>query len=204
MTTVVGIQGNGFAVLGADSRISSIGSDGFVYQVHTAKPGYSKIAKNGPYLIGTAGDVRAINLLTHVFAPPKPTSRTNLDKFMTSRFIPELRDCFEKAGYSLRDKEAEHVAQHSSTILVAIHGSIYLIDGDYSWISEGTGIYAIGTGSQYAIGAMTALIEKPASKKQAVLVAKRSLEIATQFDPHTGPPFNIEVQQFPTKSSEKI
>jgi len=200
MTTVVGIQGKNFAVLCADSRISSISDDGYVYQVHTAKKGYSKVVENGPYLIGTAGDVRAINILQHLFEAPKPTARTaDLDKFMTTRFIPELRDCFEKQGYATRERDAEHIAQHSSTILVAIQGSIYLIDGDYSWISEGTGIYAIGSGSDYAMGALTALTGEPKkphlTEATAKQLAHRAVEIAGIFDPHTGPPITVHTQK---------
>lgn len=202
MTTVVGIQGKGFAVLCADSRISSFGEDGYAYQVHTAKQGLSKVAQNGPYLIGTAGDVRAINLLTHVFEPPKPPARVNLDKFMTSRFIPDLRDCFEKAGYALTEKESEYVAQHSSTLLVAIHGSIYLIDGDYSWIGEGGGLYAIGSGSQYAMGSL-ASVKKPTTQREAVAVGRKAVSIASMFDPHTGGAITTHVQAFPTKTPEK-
>ena len=70
MTTVIGIQGEGFAVLAADTRITSFADDGPAYQMATLGSGVSKIATNGKYLIGTAGDLRAINLLTHAFSPP--------------------------------------------------------------------------------------------------------------------------------------
>jgi len=201
MTTVVGIQGKNYAVLCADSRISSISDEGYVYQVHTAKPGLTKIAQNGPFLIGTAGDMRAINILTHVFEPPKPHARTlDMDKFMTARFIPALRECFEKQGYATREREQEKVAQHSSTLLVAVQGSIYLIDGDYSWISEGTGIYAIGSGSEYAMGALAALnVRKNPPVKEAERIAHRAVEIASHFDPHTGGPITLITQQPPQK-----
>jgi hypothetical protein len=53
-----------------------------------------KVFKNGNYIIAVAGDVRAINILAHVFKPPVCTATTlglKLDKFITAVFIPELK-----------------------------------------------------------------------------------------------------------------
>ena len=74
MTTIVGVQGDGFAVVCSDSRISSIDDSGLAYQVTTLGTGTSKVAQNGKYLLGAAGDVRAINILHHAFTPPAPTA----------------------------------------------------------------------------------------------------------------------------------
>ena len=73
MTTIVAIQGAGYAVIGTDSRISSFDESGMAYQITTLGTGTSKIASNGRYLLGAAGDVRAINILHHAFSPPAPT-----------------------------------------------------------------------------------------------------------------------------------
>jgi len=70
MTTIVGLQGDGYCLIAGDTRIASIDGDGVAYQINTLKAETSKIAVNGKYLIGTAGDLRAINLLTHTLAPP--------------------------------------------------------------------------------------------------------------------------------------
>ena len=89
MTTIVGIQGDGFALLATDSRISSFDEKGDVYQYTTLGAGSSKLATNGKYLVGAAGDVRAINLLHHAFHPPvcAPSLRgKRLDTFIVTAF----------------------------------------------------------------------------------------------------------------------
>ena len=200
MTTIVAIQGSNYAAIGTDSRISSFDEGGMAYQITTLGAGSSKIAFNGKYILGAAGDVRAINILHHSFTPPVPSPATKgkkLDAFITNKFIPALRECFELQGYAMPERDSsEHLAEHGSTILVAIHGTIYVIEGDYSWTSDSTGIYALGTGAPYALGALAVLaknnsITQPVAKK-AIL---QSLQVASKFDPYTGPPFSTMVQE---------
>jgi ATP-dependent protease HslVU (ClpYQ) peptidase subunit len=204
MTTIVAYQGENYAAVGVDSRISSMDEGGFASQIMTLASGSSKVASNGKYLLGAAGDVRAINILHHAFTPPMPTvgmKGKKLDQFMTIKFIPALRECFEKQGYatSPESESAVHMAQHESTILVVVNANIYVVDGDYSWASDATGIYALGTGSAYALGAMHSMIGKD-NKSLTPLQAKRyitkSLNIAAKFDPYTGSPFQTYVQEF--------
>jgi len=200
MTTILGIQGETFALICVDSRISSFDSSGSAYQVNTLREGSSKVAVNGKYLLGAAGDVRAINILHHVFQPPIPAVNLKgkkLDQFFTAKFIPSLRQCFENEGYAIPDKEdKEHMAEQASQILVVIHGSIYVVDGDYSWTSDSSGVYALGTGSSYALGALQALHSSTiTTPQQAKKIALKAMAIAAKYDPYTGAPFHTFVQE---------
>jgi len=204
MTTIVAIQGDGFAVVGYDSRISSMDDSGYTSQIFTLGESCSKVAVNGKYILGAAGDVRAINILHHVFNPPPPTvgmKGSKLDKFFTNNFIPALRDCFEKQGYAVPDTDDKmHIAEQGSTIMVVVNGTIYVVDSDYSWASDVSGIYALGTGSPFALGALH--MNKSLSTKKSLTVhtaktlALKSLSVASKFDPHTGAPFKTVVQDF--------
>lgn len=200
MTTIVALQGDGFAVVAHDSRVSDLDSSGHIAQVITVRQNASKVAKNGKYLLGAAGDMRAINILHHVFAPPTPPSTATgvkLDKFFTSKFIPDLRECFEAQGYAAPERDSsDHLAEHSSLILVVIHGVIYVVDGTYSWASDINGMYAIGTGSPYALGALKALMPKnKLSPTQAKRMALKALNVSAHYDPHTGGPFIAHIQE---------
>lgn len=200
MTTILAVQGESFAVIGTDSRISSLDESGNAFQVTTLSTGSAKVGENGHYLIGVAGDVRAINIVQHAFTPPNPPLKTlgrALDAFMTKSFVPALRNTFEQQGYAVPEREtSQHIAEQGSQILVAIHGSIYVIESDYGWTSDRTGIYAIGTGSSYALGALSVLMGK---RQYTVAQAKnnivKALTIASRFDPHTGEPFQTFVQE---------
>jgi ATP-dependent protease HslVU (ClpYQ) peptidase subunit len=204
VTTIVGVQGDGFSVVCTDSRISSFDDSGMAYQITTLGNGSSKLATNGKYILGAAGDVRAINILHHAFTPPPPPNNAQgkkLDQFITRQFIPALRACFEEQGYAKPERDSsDHAAEQGSTIIVVVHGTIYIIEGDYSWTSDTSGIYAIGTGASYALGALQALVSnKKLTVQQAKIAINKALTISSRFDPYTGSPFQTYVQERESK-----
>lgn len=201
MTTILAIQGKGFATVSVDSRISTMDDGGFASQITTLGEGSSKVGRVGKYLLGAAGDMRAINILHHVFQPPALTpglTGKKLDQFITLKFVPALRECFEKQGYASPENDSStHIAQHGSTILAVVNGCIYVIDGDYSWTSDYNGIYALGTGSSYVLGAATALLanKKNLTPAQIKTISLKAMRIASNFDPYTGSPFYTHIQE---------
>lgn len=194
MTTIIGIQGDDWAVLATDSRIASFDSEGTAYQSSTLGEGMSKITTNGRYLLGAAGDVRAINLIQHAFTPPAPGSNLRgkkLDAFITTRFVPALRACFDEHGYSAPDNDRKtHQAEFNSTVILVVNATVYVLDSDYSWASDQNGIYAVGTGSAYALGAIHAYRnQKPiATIQSAKTLATKALQVTARLDPYTGLP----------------
>lgn len=210
MTTIVGIQGDSFALICADSRSAEIDDSGYATQVVTMRDGTGKVVINGRYIIGAAGDIRAINILHHAFQPPATPPNLKgrkLDQFVTVKFIPALRECFEQHGYSMAEHHdrKEHVAEMDSSVIMAVNNCIYTIEGDYSWHSDVTGVYAIGTGAQYAMGALHALLGhgRP-SIQSARKHALKSLAAAARFDPYTGSPYQTFVQDGKKNLENKI
>ena len=196
MTTVLAVQGDGWAVVGFDSLVSDDNGRTFVLG-----QGSSKVAKNGPYLLGAAGDVRAINILAHAFTPPKPGNivGARLDRFITSKFVPELRSCFEDHGYASR--ELKERATHGSVVLAAINGVIYEIDEDYSWVRDASGIYAAGTGGDFAMGALYAMLGEQTASNVAIdkvkKMIKEAISIAIRLDASSGGTVHLMNQTSP-------
>ena len=195
MTTIIAVQGDGWCVIGWDSRISNVDDEGRS-ETHVLSDSQKKVVQNGPWLLGAAGDLRAINVLSHNFVPPVPRptlSGSALDKFVSTDFVPALREVLEKSGYAPIQKEYPGKAEFESELIVAINGKAYSVDGDYSWITEASGLYAIGSGSAYAMGALSAT-----GWGRSVLTARNSvlkaLSVASKFDPSTGAPFHVAVQ----------
>ena len=209
MTTIIGIQGDSYAVICADSRVTEVDYDGTATQSISLKEIGFKIAQNGRYLMGVAGDVRAINILTHAFNPPTPPTilrGRKLDHFITTKFIPSLRLCFDLEGYSNPHTESSvHQAEQSSIIMVAINGTIYVIDGDYAWLSDAFGVYAIGSGAQFALGSLATAM--PSGGKVGLRTAKQSalkaIAVAGRYDPGTAAPYQVLVQDAPERPSKK-
>ena len=202
MTTIIGIQGKDFSVIGADSKISTFDDQGFITSQTTLPRHTSKITSKNGYLLGAAGDVRAINLLHHVYEPPTAryaTTREKLDQHIVKRVIPTLRQCFDEQGFSPPEKgDREHKAEHSSTVIVGLKGRIYVIESDYSWTEDGEGVYVIGTGTQFARAAVHVLMDgldlMKLNQKKVVQVVEKALEVACIYDPYSGGPFHIYTQ----------
>lgn len=188
MTTVAAVQGENWAVIGYDSRVTEDGQ-----KIFSLPKDNSKLIKNGNYLLGVAGDMRAINLLTHVFKPPAvgvTIYGTKLDKFMTAVFIPELKKCFEDASYS---KDGDHDSQ----IIVSVNGTLYEIGNDYAWARDEAGIYAIGSGGDYALAALLATFEtRKRTLGTAKALVRQAITVASKLDPSTAPPIYVQVQHF--------
>jgi len=201
MTTIIAVQGDGWCVVGWDSRISNVDDEGRS-EIHTLGDSAKKVVQNGPWFLGAAGDLRAINILAHGFTPPAPRqtiSNALLDKFVANEFIPSLRETLEKAGYAPTQKEFPGKAEFESEVVACVNGRVYVIDGDYSWMSDASGLYSIGSGSAYALGALTAtgVGRTVGSARNAVM---KALSVASKFDPGTGAPFHVAVQEQQRKS----
>ena len=187
MTTLVAIQGDGWAVLGCDSRASDEGGRYMDLATH-------KIVNNNGVLIAVAGASRGGNIAQFGWKPPKPRANEDLDLFMTNKFIPSLRKAFQDAGYEGKDDGA--AAEHDSSLLVAVRGVIYPIFEDYSWDREARNVYYSGSGGDIAVGALEILnyqkITSPASAERAVY---KAIEAAIKHDIYSGGDIHTYVQE---------
>ena len=189
MTTILAIQGDDFCAIGSDSQW---GDD----YGRVGKMTQPKVVAVGKYFIGLAGDTRGANIIQHVFvAPPLPKlSGNKLTKFMVTQFIPAYRECLEHNGLGLPQYES-NPAEASVEALVCANGVVYQIDSDYSTEMDANGLYAIGSGAHYGLGAMQMHV---GNRKVASTVAKRlllkSLSISAKFDSGSGAPFHTFIQ----------
>jgi ATP-dependent protease HslVU (ClpYQ) peptidase subunit len=190
MTTLAAFQGNGWAVIGCDSRASD--ESGRVMNLATPK-----VVQNGAYLIAVSGASRGGNIAQFGWTPPAPPeigNITNLDKFMTRKFIPQLRDAFVEAGYDA--KPEGDAATQDSPLIVIVNGVIYPIAEDYSWDREVRNIYYSGSGGDVALGSMVALgIEKLMDEpEKAARIVRRSVEVACMWDAYSNQPIVVKTQ----------
>ena len=155
MTTLAAYQGDGWSVIGCDSRASDEGGRPMTIATH-------KITENNGYLIAGSGASRGSNILQFGWKPPKPTKLEDLDLFMTQKFIPAMRKVFIDAGYDM--KEDGDAAAQDSDFIISIHGVIYPVFEDYSWDRDSRGIYYGGSGGDVALGVMEALHINKAKK----------------------------------------
>lgn len=186
MTTLAAYQGDGWAVIGCDSRATDDAGKPMSMVTH-------KIIQNGNYLIAGAGASRGSNLLQFGWNPPKYRLSDDLDKFMTTKFIPSMRKLFLDAGYDM--KEDGQAASHDSEFIVVINGVIYPIFSDYSWDRTTTKVYYAGSGGHTALGAMEVLdINKTKTAEQAATIIEKAINASIKWDVYSGGPVIIKKQ----------
>ena len=183
MTTIAAIQGPTWAVIGYDAQVSE--SDGRVYILPNNA---SKCFEIGDYVIGIAGDFRVVNILAHSFTPPSPPPAIGekLDKFMSTRFVASLRQAFDRNGYGKENKD------DGALLIVVANGVIYEIGPNFDVIRDTRGIYAVGSGGNYALGALFALDgDGRRTLKRAQEMVSAAMFAAVSLDSGTAEPITL-------------
>jgi len=176
MTTLIAFQGPDFAILGADSQVT----DG---DKRIISPSTPKIVKLKKYLLAVSGDCRPGDVLTYNWTPPAYDG-TNPVTFMGKKIIPSIIAAFKLQGF---DYTKEGI---SYSYLLAFAGNVFEIGDDLSVTQSADGLYGVGSGSAYALGALAGQV--PSIGKAEILHA---LAIAAKYDINTCAPFQIEVQR---------
>jgi len=191
MTTLAAIQGDGWSVIGCDSRSSD--DNGRPVNMVT-----NKIIDNNGILIAGSGSGRGSNILQFGWKAPKPSTNQDLDIFVTQSFIPQMRKAFIDAGYDM--KEDGDAAEHDSAFIISVKGVIYPIFEDYSWDRDSSNVYYSGSGGDVALGAMQALgIEDAKGPEDAERIVRKAIEIASEWDIFTNGPIITKIQFAKTK-----
>jgi ATP-dependent protease HslVU (ClpYQ) peptidase subunit len=181
MTTIIGIQGKGWGLIAADSLI--VGGD----QKFIAS-GMDKVMEKGEYVIAFAGDAIAGDIALHSWNAPKIPRGVNLDKFMMTDLLPSLKQAYADYGYDPSPKSADNDPKDGAGFdaLICLRGKIYQIDNDFSWVRDDRGIYGVGSGSSYALGALARASISPTNTRTAANEARKAIEISISFDINTG------------------
>jgi ATP-dependent protease HslVU (ClpYQ) peptidase subunit len=179
MTTIIGVQLEHGCVVVSDSRIAASG------KVYT-HPDMVKAVERGSYLISGAGDYRALQVVLHGWSPPLVTikAKTNLYDFMINKVIPTLKTALVAAGVELNKSSDNSDDKFELSLLIAVNGTLFEIDSDFAVGMNSTGFYGIGSGGDYAVGALHA----GASTLDA-------MRIAAINNNETAPPFHILEQE---------
>ena len=140
-----------------------------------------KITKRGKFLIAGAGLTQPCDIVQHIWKPPTPTPHAHKDlyHFMIESVVPSLRVTLGAYGY-VPDKEN---TDQDFMFLIAINGTIFELDETLSVLLRDDGIYGIGSGAPYAIGAL-----------QAGMNWRKAMQIAAKNNVFTAPPF-VHVKQ---------
>lgn len=171
MTTVIAVKHAKGVTFAADTQATGEGGD--IYRV-------VKVQEIGPYLVGGAGDCAPLDIAQYLWKPPIPTATDmkNLLRFMIVKVIPSLKKVFKENDYEYNS--ALEARQDGFTLVVVLHGEIFVIEKEFDVSTPQFNVAGIGSGSAYAIGA----IRTGASIEDA-------MSVAAENDVNTSAPFTI-------------
>lgn len=174
MTTIIGIQYKDKALLIADSLVTD--DSGRVY----SHPSMKKMIERNGYVIAGAGEVAPCDIAMHLWVPPKPTSKEkdNLYEFMIKKVMPSLRKALTDNGYNFEEPTDRSKDGLRFQLLIAVGGEIFDISDDLSVCISGEGLYGIGSGSSFALGAL-----------QVGAKPIKAMEAACKLSAFSAPPF---------------
>lgn len=167
MTTIIGMQWPWGCEIAADGRTSD---DGRPFNGRSMV----KVVAKGEYLLAAAGNGGACDYITHAWRPPAYKGG-DVYEFLVAHFSPTLQKALNTNGFSGKNDD-----DTGAPMLVAVAGEVYQLASDGTVMEDADGLYGIGTGAPYAIGAIEAGAE-----------LEEALRIAERFDIYTGEPFTI-------------
>jgi ATP-dependent protease HslVU (ClpYQ) peptidase subunit len=174
MSTLVVVKKNGHACIAADT-LTSFGSN---KQLSTYVVNPEKIYRVGDSYLGMVGSAAHDLVMASIFGQLKkiPTFQNRLEIFEFFRSIhPRLKD-----EYFLNPKDEEDDPYESSQLEICI-ANRYGIFSVFSLreVDEYTKFWAMGSGSEYALGAMYAVYE---SLESAEEIAALGVKAGIEFD----------------------
>lgn len=175
MTCIVAIEENNEVIMGGDR----LGSNGYT----GAPVSEAKVFRKGPLLIGYTSSFRMGQLLQHALEVPVLPTEMDLDKWVSIDLMQAIRKAYKDNGW---DKEKDGAAE-GGNFLVAIGDRCYEIQGDYSYIRNTSGEYAVGSGVHYALGSLRSTRGKMKAKQRII----ESLETAAEYVVSVSGPFDI-------------
>lgn len=179
MTTIVGVQAANGCVIASDSRVAEGG------KVYT-HPEMVKAVERGSYIIGGAGDYRALQVALHGWQPPvvNAKAKQNLYEFVINKVAPSLKSTLVEAGIEFNKGSEDSDNKFELQLIIGINGTLFEIDSDFAVAMNNTGFYAVGSGGDYALGAL-----------HAGVTVLDAMKIAALNNNGTSAPFHILEQE---------
>lgn len=179
MTCVVGLVEDGVVYIGGDSARICGNALGI-------RP-RSKVFRNGDFLIGCAGSIRAEQLMRFALKPPDHDPRIDVDKFMVTSFVDAVRECLKEGGCMGKFETHEEKAGDSA-FLIGYKGLLYETDDDLQIVRYEDSFSAVGCGANVALGAM--FVSEGRLPEERI---RKALSAAERFNTGVRGPFDVQV-----------
>lgn len=177
MTCIVGIAQDNEVWIGGDNAGFI---NGTVIQYHVGK-----VFHIDEFVMGCSGNQRFGNLMRFAFDPP--VIELDLDAYMVMTFVDALRETLTKHGYLANNNGREAISlDDGDSALIGVRGRLFRLSPSFCITSPMDGMFAIGYGMTYALGALYATPKL--SPKERILLA---LEAGEKYSDGVIRPFRV-------------
>lgn len=180
MTIIVGIITAEDVIVGADS----LGSNGNQkLRMKTPKVIRRFVhGKKRPILIGCSGSYRVLQLLQTMPMPDHDGNKST-DRYIIEDLVSSIRKHLDTNG-ALGKRENEDFSEIQ--LLLAYDHRLFEVQGDFSVTETDHDYIAVGSGLEYALGALWASRDVPPQDRIVL-----ALQAAAEFNPFCGVPFDV-------------
>jgi len=145
MTCIVALVENNIAYFAGDSLVVNIPKPYHPHVNQTVRKEPKIWTRNG-MVFGANGAVRMLQLLRYVMEIPEYTPGQDKIRYLVTKFIPALQECFDKNKYE--DGELD------GNILLALGGELFTIGGAFNVCNTADGYDSVGKANEVAIGSL--------------------------------------------------
>lgn len=174
MTCIIAIEHDNKVYMGADSSSNS----NWDQQVTSL----SKVFITGNFIIGYTSSFRMGQLLEYNLDVPEQKKEEDL-RYLVTQFVPAVRECLKLGGFT----RIEWNQESGGSFIVGYKGKAYKVFSDFQINRMAAGYAAVGTGEQYALGALATM--KIANPEASI---KKALEVAGQFCSAVCGPYHVK------------
>ena len=139
-----------------------------------AHNGASKVFENGGVTFGVAGSSRTSDVLEFMSVPAledyKPGFNTR--EWIVTQLVPAIQDSLHEVR-ALEDDKG--LADSGGHMILYVNGLAGYLSGNGAFVSDESGLLGVGSGSDYALGAV-----------KAGATLEEAVKIATELDMHSG------------------
>lgn len=183
MTCIIGVEHKGIIYIGGDS----LGTNGWMGRTLSNR----KVFRVGEFLIGCAGSVRLVQLIQYHLSVRAQEENESDEHYIVVGFVDALRKCLKDYGFATVENGKEEF--NYSQFILGYRGQLYQIQGEYNVCCHPDGIEVIGSGSEFAFGAISALLESELPDALNVeQIILRSLVISAKYNRAVAGPFYVE------------
>ena len=148
-----------------------------------------KVFRNDELLVGFTSSFRMGQIMRFKFAPPAIPPGMDLYEYMVVHFVDRVRSVLKEGGFA----EVQNSVERGGSFIVGLRERIFTIGSDFQVGENVDGFASVGSGADYALGALEILHTLPSLTGEEIV--EMALRAAAKFSGGVRAPFVVMSSQ---------